>query len=133
MNAIHRVILGVTRGKAGWTAGNMPVLELTTIGRKSGEPRSCLLTSPIQENGEIVIVASRGGDDHHPAWYLNLLETPQVQVSYKGAPHKIMTARTADAQERTRMWPIVAGAYKGYAGYQEKTSREIPLVILSES
>ena len=133
MNGIHRMILGVTRGKAGWTAGNMPVLELTTIGRKSGEPRSCLLTSPLQENGEIVIVASRGGDDHHPAWYLNLLETPQVQVSYKGAPHKIMTARTADAQERARMWPIVAGAYKGYAGYQEKTSREIPLVILSQS
>lgn len=133
MNGVHRIILGVTRGKAGWTAGNMPVLELTTIGRKSGEPRSCLLTSPIQENGEIVIVASRGGDDHHPAWYLNLLETPQVQVSYKGAPHKIMTARTANSEERARMWPIVAGAYKGYAGYQEKTSREIPLVILSES
>ena len=133
MNAVHRLILGVTRGKAGWTAGNMPVLELTTIGRKSGEPRSCLLTSPIQEHGEIVIVASRGGDDHHPAWYLNLLETPQVQVSYKGAPHKIMTARTANSEERARMWPIVAGAYKGYAGYQEKTSREIPLVILSES
>ena len=133
MNGVHRLILGVTRGKAGWTAGNMPVLELTTIGRKSGEPRSCLLTSPIQENGEIVIVASRGGDDHHPAWYLNLLETPQVQVSYKGAPHKIMTARTANSEERARMWPIVAGAYKGYAGYQEKTSREIPLVILSES
>jgi deazaflavin-dependent oxidoreductase (nitroreductase family) len=133
MNAVHRLILGVTRGKAGWTAGNMPVLELTTIGRKSGEPRSCLLTSPIQENGEIVIVASRGGDDHHPAWYLNLLETPQVQVSYKGAPHKIMTARTANSEERARMWPVVAGAYKGYAGYQEKTSREIPLVILSES
>ncbi len=133
MNAVHRLILGVTRGKAGWTAGNMPVLELTTIGRKSGEPRSCLLTSPIQENGEIVIVASRGGDDHHPAWYLNLLETPQVQVSYKGAPHKIMTARTANSEERARMWPVVAGAYKGYVGYQEKTSREIPLVILSES
>ena len=133
MNAVHRLILGVTRGKAGWTAGNMPVLELTTIGRKSGEPRSCLLTSPIQENGEIVIVASRGGDDHHPAWYLNLLETPQVQVSYQGAPHKIMTARTANSEERARMWPVVAGAYKGYAGYQEKTSREIPLVILSES
>ncbi len=133
MNGVHRLILGVTRGKAGWTAGTMPVLELTTIGRKSGEPRSCLLTSPIQENGEIVIVGSRGGDDHHPAWYLNLLETPQVQVSYKGAPHKIMTARTANSEERARMWPIVAGAYKGYAGYQEKTSREIPLVILSES
>ena len=133
MNGIHRVILGVSRGKAGWTAGKMPVLELTTICRNSGEPRSCLLTSPLQENGEIVIVASRGGDDHHPAWYLNLLETPQVQVSYKGAPHKIMTARTANSEERARMWPIVAGAYKGYAGYQEKTSREIPLVILSES
>ena len=133
MNGVHRLILGVSRGKAGWTAGKMPVLELTTIGRKSGEPRSCLLTSPLQENGEIVIVASRGGDDHHPAWYLNLLETPQVQVSYRGAPHKIMTARTANSEERARMWPIVAGAFKGYAGYQEKTSREIPLVILSES
>jgi deazaflavin-dependent oxidoreductase (nitroreductase family) len=130
MNGIHRLILAVTRGKAGWTAGNMPVLELTTIGRKSGKPRSCMLTSPIQEGESIVIVASRGGDDFHPAWYLNLVDNPQVQVRYKGGPNKMMTARTATTEERARMWPIVEKQYKGYAGYQQRTDREIPLVIL---
>ena len=130
MNGIHRLILGATRGKAGWTAGNMPVLELTTIGRKSGKPRSCMLTSPIQEGESIVIVASRGGDDFHPAWYLNLVDNPQVQVRYKGGPSKMMTARTATADERARMWPVVEKQYKGYAGYQQRTDREIPLVIL---
>jgi deazaflavin-dependent oxidoreductase (nitroreductase family) len=108
----------------------MPVLELTTIGRKSGKPRSCMLTSPIQEGESIVIVASRGGDDFHPAWYLNLVDNPQVQVRYKGGPSKMMTARTATADERARMWPIVEKQYKGYAGYQQRTDREIPLVIL---
>ncbi len=131
MNAVHRLILGVTRGRAGWKAGNMPVLELTTTGRKSGQQRSCMLTSPLQENGSIVIVASRGGDDTHPAWYLNLLDNPQVLVRYKGQPKKSMVARTASPEERARMWPIVTASYKGYAGYQKRTSREIPLVILS--
>ena len=131
MNAIHRLILGVSRGKAGWTAGNMPVLELTTIGRKTGKPRSCMLTSPLQEGESIVIVASRVGDDFHPAWYVNLVANPQVQVRYKGGPHKMMTARTASTEERARMWPIVEQRYKGYAGYQQRTDREIPLVILN--
>ena len=130
MNAVHRLILGVSRGKAGRTAANMPVLELTTIGRKTGKPRSVMLTSPIQEGDSIVIVASRGGDDFHPAWYVNLVANPQVQVRYKGGPNKMMTARTATAQERARMWPIVEQRYKGYAGYQQRTDREIPLVIL---
>jgi len=131
MNAVHRLILGVTRGRAGWKAANMPVLELTTTGRKSGQQRSCMLTSPLQENGSIVIVASRGGDDTHPAWYLNLLDNPQVIVRYKGQPKKSMVARTASPEERERMWPLVTAGYKGYAGYQKRTSREIPLVILS--
>ena len=81
MNAIHRVILFVSRGRAGWQVGPMPVVELTTTGRKSGQQRTVLLTSPIQENGSIVLVASRGGDDHHPAWYLNLCANPRVQAS----------------------------------------------------
>ena len=131
MNAIHRVILGVSGGRKGWEAGNMPVLELTTIGRKTGKPSSCMLTSPIQEGETIVIVASRGGDDFHPAWYLNLVDNPQVQVKYKGGPIKMMTARTATADERSRMWPIVEQRYKGYAGYQKRTDREIPLIILN--
>lgn len=131
MNAVHRLILSVTRGRAGWKADKMPVLELTTTGRKSGQQRSCMLTSPLQENGSIVIIASRGGDDTHPAWYLNLSENPQVTVRYMGQPKKSMVARTASPEERARMWPLVTASNKRYAGYQERTSREIPLVILS--
>lgn len=114
----------------GWEAGNMPVLELTTTGRKSGKPRSVMLTSPIQEGGSIVIVASRGGDDVHPAWYLNLVANPQVQVRFKGEPTRVMIARTATTAERARLWPIVEQKYKGYAGYQQRTDREIPLIFL---
>lgn len=131
MNAVHRVILGVSRGKAGWQFGPMPVVELTTIGRKSGARRTVLLTSPIQEGDSIVLVASRGGDDHHPAWYVNLCANPRVYVSVKGEPQRVMRARTATPEERTRWWPDVVKAYRGYASYQKKTTREIPLVVLT--
>ncbi|MFM7525124.1 MAG: nitroreductase family deazaflavin-dependent oxidoreductase [Actinomycetota bacterium] len=130
MNTVHRIVLQISGGRMGWDAGGMPVLELTTTGRKSGKPRSVMLTSPIQEGESIVIVASRGGDDVHPAWYLNLVANPQVQVKYKGKPTVAMTARTATAEERARLWPIVEQKYKGYAGYQQRTDREIPLVLL---
>lgn len=132
-NAVHRVILGITRGRVGWRLGSMPVLELTTIGRKSGVSRSVMLTSPLQENNGIVVVASRGGDDQHPAWFLNLRDNPQVEVAYMGKPKRKMTARIATDVERQRMWPLVTASYKGYAGYQTKTTREIPLVILNEA
>ncbi len=61
----------------------MPVLELTTTGRKSGQPRSVMLTSPVQEGDTIIVVASRGGDDVHPAWFLNLQADPKVEVKLK--------------------------------------------------
>jgi deazaflavin-dependent oxidoreductase (nitroreductase family) len=130
MNALHRTLLKVTGGKFGWEAQKMPVLELTTTGRKSGQPRSVMLTSPLQEGDAIVVVASRGGDDTHPAWFLNLRDNPAVEVAYKGAPRKPMHARVADAEERARMWPLVTAGHKNYAGYQTKTTREIPLVLL---
>ncbi len=109
----------------------MPVLELTTTGRKSGQKRSVMLTSPIQEGDSIVVVASRGGDDVHPAWFLNLQADPDVEVSLKGAPAQPMTARVATADERARLWPQVAADFKNYADYQKKTDREIPLVLLT--
>ena len=109
----------------------MPVLELTTTGRKSGQKRSVMLTSPIQEGDAIVVVASRGGDDVHPAWFLNLQADPDVDVSFKGAPAEPMTARVATAEERDRLWPQVTADYKNYADYQKKTDREIPLVLLT--
>lgn len=131
MNGVHRAILAVSFGKVGWNAGNMPVLELVTRGRKSGEPRAVMLTSPLQEGDDIVIVASRGGDDVHPAWYLNIVADSNVQVRYKGGPLRDMRARVADSAERARMWPLVTAIYTNYASYQSKTDREIPLVVLS--
>ena len=130
MNTVHRTVLKVSGGKLGWSTGSMPVLELTTTGRKSGQPRSVMLTSPLQEGTTIVIVASRGGDDIHPAWFLNLRDNPEVEVSYKGEPKRKMKARVATPEERARMWPQVTSTYKGYASYQTKTEREIPLVLL---
>ena len=132
MNAIHRGLLTISGGKAGWRVSDMPVLRLTTIGRKSGQPRSVMLTSPIQEGATLVVVASRGGDDNHPAWFLNLRANPEVKVAYKGGPTRAMQARVADAEERGRLWPLVVADHKNYAGYQTKTTREIPLVLLEE-
>jgi deazaflavin-dependent oxidoreductase (nitroreductase family) len=131
MNNVHRTILKVSGGRIGWTAGDMPVLELTTTGRKSGQPRSVMLTSPLQEDDTMVIVASRGGDDQHPAWFLNLRDHPEVTVKLKDGPPRTMMATAASEDERDRMWPIIAGKYKNYAGYQTKTDRQIPLVLLT--
>ena len=130
MNSTHRVMLAATGGRLGWSFAGMPVIELTTTGRKSGQPRKSMLTSPYQEGDDIVIVASRGGDDHHPAWYLNLVANPDVMVSVGGKPAERMRAEVLDDAERDRVWPIIAGKYKNYAGYQKKTSRKIPLVRL---
>lgn len=132
MNVLHRVVMKVSFGRIGWSAWDMPVVELTTIGRKSGQPRTVLLTSPLQEGSTYVVVASRGGDDQHPAWFLNLRDNPDVEVTIKGEKRP-MRARVADADERARLWPLVVADHKNYAGYQSKTDREIPLVFLEPS
>lgn len=130
MNVIHRGVLKASFGRLGWKLGPMPALELTTTGRKTGQARSVMLTSPVQEGDTIVIVASRGGEDHHPAWFLNLEEEPRVKVALQGADPAPYKARVATPEERERLWPQVTETYKGYAGYQRKTEREIPLVLL---
>ena len=130
MNAIHRILLKVSGGRKGWTAQDMPVLELTTTGRKSGQPRSVMLTSPLQEGSVLVVVASRGGDDKAPAWFLNIQENPDVDVVLQGKPQRRMRARVASPAERERLWPLVTADHRNYAGYQTKTTREIPLVLL---
>jgi deazaflavin-dependent oxidoreductase (nitroreductase family) len=130
MNAVHRLVIKVTGGRMGWNGMKMPVLELTTIGRKTGHPRTVLLTSPIQDGAAIVVVASRGGDDVHPAWFLNLSQNPQVQVSLQGKAKEARLGRVATAEERARLWPLLTGDHPIYADYQNKTTREIPLVLL---
>jgi len=130
MNLIHRSLLKISGGRLGWTAQDMPVLELTTTGRKSGQPRSVMLTSPVQDGPALVVVASRGGSDNPPAWFLNLSDNPDVQVRLKGRPSQQMRARIANPAERARLWPMVVADHKNYDGYQRSTKRELALVLL---
>src|SRR5689334_13978968 len=116
MNGVHRALLKLSFGKAGYTISGMPVLELTTIGRKSGEPRSIVPTSALQEGDTIMVIASRGGDPTHPAWYHNLVANPDVQVAWRDEPAKPMRARIANAEERARLWPIITKRHRNYAG-----------------
>ena len=133
VNALHRGVLKISGGRLGWRAGGMPVVALTTRGRKSGQSRVVMLTSPVQEGDAIVVVASRGGDDHHPSWFLNLRDDPDVEVAFAGKPKQRMRARVATPDERAALWPRVTDAYKRYADYQTKTDREIPLVLLESA
>ncbi len=130
MNTVHRTILAVSGGRLGWRAGGMPVLELITTGRKSGERRAVMLTSPVQEDGKWIVVASRGGDDQHPSWFLNIQANPSVQVRLQGGELQTMTATIASPAERSRLWDAVVATYPHYGTYQTKTEREIPLVVL---
>jgi deazaflavin-dependent oxidoreductase (nitroreductase family) len=130
MNTVHHGLLRISGGRLGWEAQRMPVLELTTRGRKSGRPHSVMLTSPVQQGTTLVVVASRGGDDRSPAWLLNLQDDPEVEVAFKGAAKQRMRARVATPAERARLWPLVVADHQNYAAYQAKTSRQIPLVML---
>lgn len=135
LNRVHHTVIVGTLGRLGWRAGGMPVLELTTTGRRSGRPHTVILTSPMQvagghDDSAFVVVASKGGDAHDPAWFHNLVATPNVTVRHKGAAARPMRARVATADERAALWPRVVAAYRGYADYQRRTSREIPLVLL---
>ena len=130
INLIHRNLFLATKGRVGGRIGRMPAVLLTTIGRKSGEKRQSMLTSPLQDGDTIILIASYGGGPKHPMWYLNLQSNPEVEVTRAGKTTK-MKARTAEPDERAELWPRVVEAYKGYGGYQEKTDREIPVVILT--
>jgi deazaflavin-dependent oxidoreductase (nitroreductase family) len=127
--AVHRLIYKVSGGRVGSGLAGMPVLEMTTKGRKSGKTRTVMLTAPIRYQGNMVIVASRGGDDRPPSWYLNLKDDPKVEVT-TGGTSATMTARVLTAAEREEQWPKVVAAYKGYGNYQTKTDRTIPLIVL---
>jgi deazaflavin-dependent oxidoreductase (nitroreductase family) len=128
LSRAHAALLKVSRWRLGAGVVGMPIVELRTIGRRSGRARSVILSAPVVDGERLVLVASKGGDDRDPAWYRNLVANPLVELTVHGMTRP-MTARTADARERADLWPKVVGAYSGYAVYQRRTSREIPLVI----
>ncbi|GJJ23574.1 nitroreductase family deazaflavin-dependent oxidoreductase [Mycolicibacterium mageritense] len=128
MNIGHRAILTISGKRLLAKPFGMPLVELHTTGRKSGLPRSCFLTAPVHDADRVVLVASKGGDDRHPDWYRNLQAYPDAELVIDGERRKVH-ARTANADEKAELWPKIVAAYKGYANYQKRTTRDIPVVI----
>jgi len=117
-----------TDGEEGHDWNGTQTLLLTTTGRKSREPRTTpLIYAPHGE--AYTVVASKGGADDPPAWYLNLTENPEVEVQVKGDRFKAK-ARTATPEEKPEMWQAMVRQWPAYDEYQQKTDRVIPVVVL---
>lgn len=119
-----------TGGEKGheWQRG-VPSLLLTTTGRRTGtRHRTALIYG--RDGDDYVVVASKGGAAKHPAWYLNLSADPKVDVQV-GSQTFSAVARTAHGDERARLWAMMNKIWRHYEGYQKKTEREIPVVVLS--
>ena len=121
-----------TDGEVGYRWRNgAPILILTTTGRKSGEER----VRPLifgEDDGRYVVVASQGGAPSHPDWYLNLAADPNVHVQIKG-DRFAARARTAEGEERERLWRTMAEIWPPYDEYQRRTDRTIPVVVLERA
>jgi deazaflavin-dependent oxidoreductase (nitroreductase family) len=128
LNLTHKAALKVTGGRWPKMLFGMPGVELETIGRKSGEPRTTMLTSPVYDDSRVVLIASKGGDDRDPQWYRNLKANPDVRITMNGST-RAMRARTASPEEKASLWPDIVAVYKGYDSYQQRAGREIPVVI----
>ena len=119
-----------TDGEEGYVWRNgAPILILTTTGRKSGEPRTNALIFG-QHGDNYLVVASKGGSPKPPSWYVNLQANPEVRVQVKGDRFSAR-ARTADTDEKPELWKIMTGVWPDYDVYQQRTEREIPVVILT--
>ena len=115
-------------GEKGHEWRGVHCLVLTTTGRRSGTRRRNALIYG-RDGGRYVVVASNGGHPQHPAWYLNLVANPEVEVQV-GADTFRATARAASADEKAGLWPQMAAVWPYYNTYQSKTTREIPVVVL---
>jgi F420H(2)-dependent quinone reductase len=128
LGGTHKRVYRLTGGKIGGRIGKLPVLLLTTIGRKSEKPRTQPLAYTRVGDGYAVI-ASKGGAAQHPLWYLNLRANPLAEVTVGRDTHEVR-ARDAEGEERERLWRALADLYPGYDRYAQKTSRRIPVVVL---
>jgi len=116
-------------GEIGYLWNGVPTLLLTTVGRRSGEPRTSALIFAT-DGADYLVVASMGGAPSHPQWYLNISANPKAEIQVK-ADHIPVVARTASADEKARLWDIVRGVWPNYDAYQARTDRDIPVVVLS--
>jgi deazaflavin-dependent oxidoreductase (nitroreductase family) len=118
-----------TDGREGHEWRGVPTLLLTTRGRKSGKMRRTALIYGKDGEERYLLMASKGGAPEHPSWYLNLAAHSEVEVQV-GADKFAARARTADAREKPRLWQLMASIWPDYDGYQKKTGRDIPVVIV---
>jgi deazaflavin-dependent oxidoreductase (nitroreductase family) len=128
MSKTHLLIHRLSRGRLLGRVAGMPVLLLTTTGRRSGKARTTPLTF-FRDGANLVVIASNGGADRPPDWSLNLQQNPRAVVKI-GTDELTVHARTASAEERERLWVGITATYSGYARYQKKTARQIPVLIL---
>jgi deazaflavin-dependent oxidoreductase (nitroreductase family) len=126
---VHSQIYRMTNGIIGHRfPGAPPMLLLDHVGAKSGVKRTTPLVY-VEDRPNLVLVASKGGHPKHPGWYHNLRANPDTIVQV-GSERRPVRARVASPEERERLWPKAVATYSGYRGYQERTERVIPLVIL---
>ena len=128
MSSLHRVLYRGTRGAIGRRLVDNDMCLLTTTGRRSGNQHTVPLLY-LSDRERLVVIASWGGRDKHPHWYLNLLAKPTADVQVLGDRWPV-TATTASLDDRAAWWPRVLDAYDGYAAYESRTDREIPVVLL---
>jgi len=125
----HTAVYKASGGRFGHKfPGSPPMLLLDHVGAKSGRKRTTPLVY-VKDGEDLVLVASKGGNPKHPAWFHNLRANPDTTVQV-GSVRRAVRAHVADEEERTRLWPKAVETYGGYRDYQERTDREIPLVIL---
>lgn len=130
LGAANTWVYRASGGKIGGRfPGGAPVLLLTTIGRKSGQPRTVPLLY-LRDGEHYVVVASKGGMFTNPFWLENLDANPRVDVEISGSK-RVMHARRASEAEKAALWPRLVAMYSSYAEYQARTERAIPVVILA--
>lgn len=126
---LNKVVFRLTRGRIGSRFRGSPVLLLDHVGRRSGEAR----TNPLiylDDAPNLVVVASKGGTDTHPAWFHNLMAMDSTEVELPGGVRRRVRPRIAEGAERDTLWPRLVAVYKPYEAYQRKTERRIPLIVL---
>ena len=128
LGALHRLLYRVSGGRLGGRLWDLRIVLLTTTGRRSGKARTVPLCS-LRDGDDVVVIASYGGLDQPPAWWLNLEANPHAEL-LSGREQRAVTDRNANPEERARLWAEVTTRAPGYLEYERRTTREIPVVIL---
>ena len=132
MGALNVRLFRLTKGRIGGSfpfSGGARILVLHHVGRKSGTRRESPLIY-VEDGDRLAIIASKGGVDRHPAWFHNLMASPETVVELPGGERRRVRARVAEGEERERWWRRAVDAYRPYESYQSYTDRQIPVVLL---